>query len=133
MKLATEMGREKEVFEPWSSSRVRRKPGTRGHPTKNTIVGETVAKKKGVSKKPPGQAKGMKRTVVEAITPGTAAELPQQLHNGESSGVRKNQEDGNGAVRGAGDDVQTPTVGVQIHCDSLPTMVTHQSGMIQGF
>ena len=70
------MGREKEVFEPWSSSRVRRKPATRGHPTENTLAGETVAKKKGVLKKPVRQGKGMKRTAVEASTRGTAAELP---------------------------------------------------------
>lgn len=89
-KLATEMGREKEVFEPWSSSRVRRKPGTHGHPTENTTATETVPKRKEVSKKPPVHAKGMKRTAVAAITPSTAAKLPQQLHNGESSGVRKN-------------------------------------------
>jgi hypothetical protein len=38
---ATEMGREKEVLEPWSTPQLRGKPGTCAHLMKRTPVGST--------------------------------------------------------------------------------------------
>ena len=48
--LATKMGKEKETFEPWNTSQLGGKPGTRAQPSEKSVREEVVTKKKGGAK-----------------------------------------------------------------------------------
>ena len=75
----------------------------------------------------------MKHTTIQPTSVGTTTNLTKEQSNPGSSTARQNEKQGSGAATAVAHDDPTPTVGVHAHSDSLPTLVTHQPGMLPPF